>query len=153
MAKTYVVERSKLINASPEKLFEQIANLRNWSGWSPWEKLDANMDKTYEGEDGTVGATYAWKGNKKVGQGKMTLAKLEGTEAVTVQLAFVKPFKAVSSSRFALTPEASGTKVVWTMTGQHNWLSKIMGVFINMDKMLGKDFEEGLRNLAKVTEA
>tara|TARA_R110002073_G_scaffold86690_1_gene205843 strand:+ start:523 stop:984 length:462 start_codon:yes stop_codon:yes gene_type:complete len=153
MAKTYVVERSQIINAAPEALFEKIANLRNWASWSPWEKLDSNMDKTFDGEDGVVGSTYAWKGNKKVGEGKMTLAKLEGGDAVTVELAFVKPFKALSSSRFSLTPEGSGTKIVWTMTGQHNWLSKVMGVFMNMDKMLGKDFDEGLNNLKKLVEA
>lgn len=153
MAKTYVVERSQIINATPEALFEQIANLRNWTRWSPWEKLDSNMEKSYEGEDGIVGSTYAWKGNKKVGEGKMTLAKLEGTDAVTVELAFIKPFKALSSSRFALTPKANGTKIVWTMTGQHNWLSKVMGVFMNMDKMLGKDFDEGLNNLKTLVEA
>lgn len=153
MAKTYVVERSKTINASAEKLFAQVANLRNWSGWSPWDKRDLKMTKTYEGEDGTVGSSYGWLGNNKVGQGTMTIAKLEAPSAVTIDLNFVKPFKSQSSSRLTLMPEGKGTRVTWTMTGQHNWMSKIMRIFMSMDKMIGKDFEEGLNNLKTLSES
>ncbi len=152
MADTYVVERSMTINASPADLYGRISNLRNWTEWSPWEDLDPDMQQDYVGDDGTVGSGYRWKGNRKAGQGRMRITDLEAPDRVTIDLQFEKPFKSQSVTEFALTPDGDGTKVTWNLTGTHNWMSKVMGIFMSMDKMLGKDFEKGLQNLKSVSE-
>ena len=153
MAGTYVVERTETINASPERVFEKIADFRKWSEWSPWEELDPNMQKTYEGTDGAVGAKYSWQGNRKAGRGEMTMSSLVPSSGATIDLRFLKPFKSHSTTAFALAPEGDGTKVTWTMTGAHTWMTKIMGLFVSMDKMIGKDFDKGLAKLKAVVES
>jgi len=152
MADMYKVERSLKIDAPPQELFEKTSNFRHWTEWSPWEDLDPDMKKNYHGEDGTVGSGYSWKGNRKAGQGRMKISDLESPNRVTIDLQFEKPFKSQSVTVFSLTPDGDGTKVTWTMNGNHNWMSKIMGIFMSMDKMIGKDFEKGLRNLKSVSE-
>jgi hypothetical protein len=153
MASSYVVERSRTIDAAPEAVYARIANFREWQAWSPWEDLDPNMAKTYGGTDGEVGSTYSWQGNRKAGQGTMTLAKLTPPTAVSIDLQFLKPFKSRSTTAFDVAPEGEGTRVTWTMTGDHTVLSRIMGIFVSMDKMIGKDFDKGLDRLKAVSEA
>ena len=152
MADTYVVERSLRIDAAPQVLFDMTSNFRNWEEWSPWEELDPNMEKRFHGDDGSVGSGYSWKGNRKAGQGRMTISELQSPNRVAIDLRFEKPFKSQSVNTFELTPEDGGTNVTWTMTGSHNWMSKIMGVFMPMDKLVGKDFEKGLAKLKAVAE-
>lgn len=153
MADTYVVERSLTINASPEVIYDKTSNFQNWTAWSPWQDLDPDLEQKYHGDDGTVGAGYSWRGNRKAGQGKMRITDLEAPNRVTIDVMFEKPFKSQSVTEFALTPEGDGTNVTWTMTGTHNWMSKIMGIFMSMDKMIGKDFEKGLANLKATSES
>lgn len=153
MADTYVVERSATIKASPQSVYDRIANLRRWSEWSPWDELDPNMEKSFDGVDGTVGSSYSWSGNRKAGQGKMTLSHLDAPNTVATDLELLKPFKSQNTTEFALAPDGDGTKVTWTMTGPRTLMVKIMGIFTSMDKMVGKDFEKGLNKLKAQSEA
>lgn len=153
MASTYVVERSLVIDAPPHEVFGRVSNFRNWSEWSPWEELDPSMQKTYTGKDGAVGSTYSWQGNRKAGHGRMMISGLDAPTGATIDLQFLKPFKSQSTTAFHLAEDGGSTRVTWTMTGAHTWMSKIMGIFVSMDKMIGKDFEKGLANLKTVSEA
>jgi len=144
---TYEVIRTTTINAQPQQIYGKIVNLHEWASWSPWEGLDPEMTKRYTGPDSGVGASYAWNGNRKVGEGKMTITDVAEPTRVALDLHFLKPFKAENETAFGLEPAGEGTQVTWTMTGNHTILSRIMGVFVSMDKMVGKDFEKGLAQL------
>lgn len=150
---TYHVERSKVISATPDAVYGHVADFQKWNAWSPWEKLDPNMKKTYGGTHNSVGATYTWVGNDKAGAGDMTIASLEPGKRVEIDLHFVKPFEDRSKTRFKFEPEGQGTKVTWAMDGNHNFISKAMCLFMDMDKMIGKDFENGLDSMKQVSEA
>lgn len=150
---TFRVERTGVIGAPAETVYGHIVNFHDWVAWSPWEKLDPNMKKTFGGTDGTVGATYAWVGNDKVGEGSMTITELTPVSKVGIKLDFLKPFKSTSATTFTLAPEGNGTKVTWTMEGRNNFMSKVMCIFMDMDKMVGGDFEKGLVSLKAVSEA
>ena len=150
---TYEVKRSTTINAQPQQIYGKIVNLHEWASWSPWEGIDPDMTKRYTGPDSGVGASYAWNGNRKVGEGKMTITDVAEPSRVALDLHFLKPFKAENETDFNLEPAGEGTQVTWTMTGNHTILSRIMGVFVSMDKMVGKDFEKGLAQLKADIEA
>ena len=150
---TYQVQRSIKINANPSPIYDKIVNFHNWASWSPWEDKDPTMTKSYGATDSGVGASYSWKGNRKVGQGNMTITDAAEPSRIDLDLQFLKPFKAQNKTVFSLEPAGDGTEVTWTMTGQHNILSRIMSVFVSMDKMVGKDFEKGLANLKTDAEA
>jgi hypothetical protein len=150
---TFHVERSASMAAPPEVVYAQVADFHNWSAWSPWEKLDPNMQRTIAGPESGKGATYAWAGNKDAGEGRMTITDAEPGSEVEIQLDFIKPFASSNRAGFKFTPEGSGTNVKWTMDGNHNFLSKAMCVFMDMDQMVGKDFEAGLATLKTVSEA
>ena len=147
------VERSTTIEAPAAVLFPRIADLHGWAAWSPWEKRDLQMKKTFSGAEAGVGAVYDWSGNDKVGSGRMTVAELTPDSRIEITVEFFKPFAATSSCIFTLAPEGSGTKVTWAMEGKEDFMGKAMGLFMNMDKMIGGDFEEGLANLKRVAEA
>jgi hypothetical protein len=153
MADQFVVERTASINASPERVYGEISTLQGWDNWSPWADMDPNMSKTYSGEPGAVGSTYHWSGNRKVGEGRMTLTEATPDSKVTIDLSFIKPFKAENQVELTLVPTGSGTDVTWRMTGAETFMVKVMG-FIGrgMDKMVGPDFERGLANLKRVAE-
>lgn len=153
MASTYVVERSTQIAAPPTQVFAQIVDLHAWEAWSPWAKRDPQMKTTYTGEAGTVGSSYHWVGNRKVGEGRMTIRSIEAPAQVVIDLAFLKPFKSQSVTEFVLTADGDDTRAVWRMTGKHSFMSKVMGIFMSMDKMIGPDFEQGLASLKAVVEA
>jgi len=154
MADTYVVERSATIAASPAEVFERVGNLQGWDDWSPWAEMDPNMNKTYGGEPGAVGSSYHWTGNRKVGEGQMTIKATEPDEHVVIDLRFVKPFKSESVTEVVLTPAGESTEVTWRMTGENNFMTKVMGVFgRGMDKMVGPDFEKGLAKLKRISES
>jgi hypothetical protein len=150
---TYEVKRTTTINAQPQQIYGKIVNLHEWASWSPWEGIDPDMNKRYTGPDSGVGASYAWNGNRKVGEGKMTITDVAEPGRVALDLHFLKPFKAENETAFDLEPAGEGTQVTWTMTGNHTILSRIMGVFVSMDKMVGKDFEKGLAQLKADIEA
>ncbi|MDB5862840.1 MAG: hypothetical protein JWO70_646 [Betaproteobacteria bacterium] len=149
---TFQVERSVSINAPPEKIFPLIDDLHNWTAWSPWEKKDPAMKRTYSGEARGKGAAYAWEGNKDVGMGRMEIAESSPTSKVTINLDFVKPFEAHNVVDFTLEPKGGTTSVTWAMHGPSPFFSKVLHVFLSMDRMVGKDFEAGLANLKAAAE-
>lgn len=149
---TFQVERSATIRAAPEKLFALIDDFRQWPQWSPWEKLDPEMQRTLSGPASGKGAIYAWKGNSDVGEGRMEIKDSVPPSKVTIQLDFIEPMEATSTTEFTLTPQGDSTTVRWTMSGENNFLGKLMCVFMSMDAMIGKDFEAGLATLKTVAE-
>lgn len=144
-------QRSATIQAPPEAILAHVNDFRRWADWSPYEKLDADMKKTYGGAPSGVGATYAWEG-RKAGAGRMTI--LETSPARTViDLEFEKPFKAHNTAEFTTEREGAATRLTWAMHGRSPFISKLFGVFVNMDKLLGRDFEAGLADLKRIAEA
>jgi uncharacterized protein YndB with AHSA1/START domain len=149
---TFRVDRSTMIDAPPEKIFPLLNDFREWPAWSPWEKKDPAMKRTHSGAASGKGAAYAWEGNKDVGQGSMEIVESAPPSKLTIRLDFMKPFEARNIVDFTLTPEAGGTRLTWSMHGPANFMSKVMQVFMNMDRMVGNDFEAGLANLKAVAE-
>jgi hypothetical protein len=149
---TYTVERSATIEAGPERIYEQIADFHNWRNWSPWEGVDPDLQRTYSGARSGTGAVYEWSGNRKAGQGRMEITDATEPSTVRIDLVFEKPWKARNDTLFTIRPEGSGSRVTWTMTGKKTLMTKVMGVFTSMDKMLGPDFEKGLAQLKATTE-
>jgi hypothetical protein len=148
---SFRVQRSTSIKAPPQKIAAMIDDFHNWGTWSPWEKLDPAMKKTYSGAADGKGAVYEWTGNSKVGAGRMEI--LDATPAkTTIKLDFLKPFEAHNIADFALEPADDSTNVTWAMHGSSPFLMKVMGIFFNMDKAIGKDFETGLANLKTAAE-
>jgi uncharacterized protein YndB with AHSA1/START domain len=151
---TYRVERSVKIDAPPALIFAQLEDFKNWPAWSPWEKRDPQMKKTFEGPPSGVGSSYSWTGNKDVGKGKMTITAAEPPATVKYKIEFMEPFAAVANSTFSLTPEGEkSTGVKWEMDGTNNLMGKVFGVFMNMDSAIGSDFEKGLAALKTVSES
>src|SRR5205085_450764 len=134
------------IAAPPAVVQAQIADFHRWDAWSPWAKLDPAMKTTFEGTPGAVGSSYAWTGNDKVGEGRMTLTGVD-PGVVTIKLDFVKPFASTSTSTFQLVPRTSGTEVTWAMEGRNNFVAKAFTMVMDMDKMIGGDFEKGLAQM------
>jgi len=153
MGDTYTVERTKTMQAPPGKVFEKVVDLREWSDWSPWEEMDPNMQKTFTGDPGTVGSGYSWTGNRKVGEGSMTITDVDTPTKVALDLKFIKPFKSENVTELWVAPSGDGSQVTWRMTGQQTLMLKIMGIFKSMDKMVGPDFEKGLSSLKGLVEA
>lgn len=149
---TFVVKRAAVINAPPERLVGMVQDFHQWGAWSPWEKMDPGMSRTYEGPAAGVGSAYAWSGNDKVGAGRMEIQKVVPAHEVVFKLDFLKPFKASNTGRFVFEAEGAATRVTWTMEGKSPYISKLMGLFFNMDKMIGKDFETGLANMKAAAE-
>jgi uncharacterized protein YndB with AHSA1/START domain len=149
---TYRVERSTRVAAPPDVVFGLVNDLHQWDAWSPWAKLDPNMKKTLGGPPAGVGATYAWAGDKKVGEGNMRITESVPPEKVGIRLEFTQPWQAVSQSEFTFKPDGAGTRVNWAMSGTNNFMSKAFGLFADMDAMIGKDFDQGLLNMKKVAE-
>jgi carbon monoxide dehydrogenase subunit G len=144
---TFRLERSARIAAPPAAVFALINDLHQWGKWSPWEKLDPEMKKTYGGPAAGPGATYAWLGNKKAGEGQMTILESVADQRVTLKLEFKKPMAATNDTVFTLTPAGDGTQVSWVMTGVNGFGGKLFQLVVNIDKLVGKDFEAGLANL------
>lgn len=147
------VERSATVAAPAEVVFAQVNDLHNWEGWSPWAKLDPAARQTYEGPPAGVGAAFAWSGNKKIGEGRMTVIESRPHEFVRFRLDFLRPFKATNTAEFAFKAQGNQTAVTWTMLGENNFFSKAMQLFVNCDKMVGGDFEKGLAQMKSVAEA
>ena len=144
------IVRSALIGASPEVVFPQVNDLHNWEAWSPWAKIDPTAKSTYEGPPAGVGAAFGWSGNNKIGEGRMTITDSQPHKLVRFRLDFLRPFKGTNTAEFAFSPEGGQTRVTWTMMGTYSFIPKAMGLFINCDKMVGEQFEKGLRDLNSV---
>jgi hypothetical protein len=147
------IMRSATIAAAAPVVFAQVNDFHKWEAWSPWEKLDPNMKKTYEGAPAGTGAIYAWSGNKDVGEGRMTLTESRPSELIRIILEFKRPFAATNTTEFDFKPDGSQTAVTWSMSGTNNFMAKAFGLFMNMDKLVGGDFEKGLTQLKSVAEA
>jgi len=149
----FAVTRTETINAPPAVVFEQVNNFHNWPNWSPWENLDPNMKRTYEGPEAGQGAHYGWSGDGNVGEGHMTITESKPNEQIDIALVFLKPMEGTNPTVFTFTPDGEQTKVTWTMTGKMNFISKAMCLVISMDQMIGGMFEEGLAKMKSVSEA
>ena len=149
---TFRIERAATMNASAEKVFPLIADFREWLNWSPWEGRDPALKRTYSGAERGNGAIYAWDGNKNVGSGRMEILEANSPSKVVIKLDFLKPFEAHNTAEFTMLPQGGATNVIWVMHGPAPFMSKVMQVFMNMDRMIGKDFEAGLASLKAVSE-
>jgi carbon monoxide dehydrogenase subunit G len=141
---TFHVERSVEIGAPPATAFALVNDFHQWQRWSPYEKLDPGMQRTFEGAASGAGAVYAWHGNKEVGQGRMTIEKSDPASQVSIKLEFIEPFAATNTATFSFAPSGRGTKVTWAMDGKNGFLSKAAHLVMDFDKLVGKDFERGL---------
>lgn len=142
----FQIERSETVGAPAVDVLPWIEDLHRWQSWSPWEGLDPNLEREYSGAPSGPGATYAWKGNRKAGAGRMEI--LGTTESsVTMSLEFQKPMKASNTVVFDLAEQDGTTTVTWTMTGPKTLMGRVFGLVFNMDKLIGKDFEKGLAAL------
>src|SRR5262245_33662409 len=149
---TFRVERSASIKAPPEKVFGILNDFQRWGSWSPWEKKDPAMKRTFGAVTSGKGASYAWAGNKDAGQGSRATAESTSSARLAIKLDFLKPFEAHNNVEFSLQPAGDATTVAWAIYGPMPFLSKVISVFCSMDAMIGKDFEEGLANLKAVAE-
>lgn len=147
------VERSATMRAPAPAAFEQVNDFQNWRAWSPWEKVDPALKRQYDGPKAGTGAVYAWQGNKDVGEGRMTITESRPGELVRIKLEFFKPFAATNAAEFRFKPAGpDSTAVTWTMTGQNNFLAKGICMFVDMDKMVGGMFDQGLAQMKSVVE-
>ncbi|HUM11980.1 MAG TPA: SRPBCC family protein [Myxococcaceae bacterium] len=150
---TYRVERSTRIAAPPEVVFGLVNDFHAWDRWSPWAKLDPEMKTTYGGPTSGAGASYAWTGNSKVGEGKMRITESRPAQKVDIRLEFIKPMAGISQTEFSFRPESGGTQVSWVMTGTNDFMGKAFSLVADMDAMIGKDFEKGLGAMRAEAEA
>ncbi len=149
---TFRVQRSITVKAPPAAIFPMVNDFRKWPLWSPYEKLDPAMKRTFEGAESGKGAAYTWDGNKKAGAGRMEIIDSQLPGKLAMSLAFTRPFRAHNSVTFTFVQESDGTSVTWIMDGTVPFIGKVMHVLINMDKMIGKDFEAGLARLKGISE-
>jgi len=149
---TFAVQRSTSIKAPPDRIFTLINDFKRWDAWSPWEKKDPAMKRSYGPTTSGKGAHYAWEGNNDVGQGSMDITESVPPSKVALKLDFVKPFEGHNVVEFTLVPRGESTDVTWSMSGPAPFMSKVMQVFVNMDRMIGKDFEAGLASLKAAAE-
>jgi hypothetical protein len=150
---TFRVTRSQSVQAPADRIFPHIADFHKWSAWSPWEKLDPAMKKTYSGAGSGKGAVYGWAGNDKAGQGRMEIVDAAAPSLIRIKLDFLKPFEAHNTAEFALAPQGGSTEVTWTMYGPQSFMLKAMSLFMSMDSMVGKDFAAGLASLKTIAES
>ncbi|BCW53547.1 SRPBCC family protein [Arthrobacter sp. FX8] len=150
---TFEVRRSSVIPAAAEDIFPLVNNFHEWTAWSPWETIDPRMSRRYFGTEAGTGAGYEWSGNRKAGSGTMEIEESVPSNLVRIRLQFTKPFKALNPTTFTFTPAPGGTEVTWRMTGENKGLGRVFALFMNMDKMVGADFERGLAALAATVAA
>ena len=149
---TFGVQRSTTVKAPPEKIFALINDFHQWGSWSPYEHKDSAMKRTFSGTESGKGAVYAWNGDKNVGSGRMEILEASTPSKIAIKLDFFTPFEAHNTAEFTMLPQDDVTRLTWRMHGPAPFMARIMHVFINIDKMVGKDFEAGLANLKRLTE-
>jgi hypothetical protein len=147
------VTRSATISAPAEVVFAQVNDLHKWEAWSPWEKIDPALKRTFEGPAAGTGAIYRWVGNRKAGEGGMTITESRPGKLVRFKLEFLRPFKATNTAEFAFRQQGGQSVVTWGLFGKNNFMSKAVGLFMNMDKMVGGQLEQGLAQMKSVAEA
>jgi uncharacterized protein YndB with AHSA1/START domain len=150
--KVFSIARATTIKAPPEKIFPLINDFHQWGTWSPYETKDPAMKRTYDGATSGKGAVYAWDGNKNVGSGRMEILDTTVPSKIVIKLDFFTPFEGHNTAEFTILPQGDATNLTWLMHGPASFMSKVMQVFINLDHMIGKDFEIGLANLKRLTE-
>ena len=148
----FEVRRAANIKAPPDRIFALINDFHHWGAWSPWEKMDPAMKRIHSGASNGKGAVYEWEGNNKVGKGRMEITEASPPFQVTIKLDFIKPFEGHNIAEFTLAPDGDATNLTWAMRGPLPYIAKVMHIFFNMDRMVGKDFEAGLANLKTVAE-
>jgi uncharacterized protein YndB with AHSA1/START domain len=149
---SFRVERAMRIQAPAERIFPLINDLHTWVSWSPYEKLDQAMKRTHSGPASGRGAVYEWEGNSNVGSGRMEITDSAPPSRVVIKLDFIEPFETHNTAEFTLEPAGDATNVTWALYGPNTYLTKLMSLFISMDDMIGKQFDEGLTNLKTVAE-
>ncbi len=149
---SYAVQRTATVPAPPEVAFATVNNFRHWKAWSPWAKLDPNMTERYSGPEVGEGAVYEWEGNDDVGKGRMTIRESTPHEHIGIFLEFLEPFASVSDTDFRFKPVPGGTEVTWAMQGELGFLEKGVGMFMDMEGMIGNDFEKGLAQMAEAVK-
>jgi hypothetical protein len=149
---TYHVERTVKIDAPASVVFSQLEDFKAWGAWSPWDKLDPQMKKTFEGPATGVGSTYSWQGNDKVGKGKMSIVGSQPPSEIKYRLEFIQPFTAIANTSFKVAAEGDKASVTWAMDGNKNLIAKVFGLFMNMEAQIGGDFDKGLAGLKAVAE-
>jgi uncharacterized protein YndB with AHSA1/START domain len=151
--KTFTVKRATVIAAAPEAIFAYLEDFHRWAVWSPYEDIDPNMKKTFSGAAKGVGAAYAWDGDKKAGAGAMEITEAKAPGKLTLDLTMIRPFPAANRVEFFLTPLEDGTRTAWVMTGPQPFMARVISVFLNMDQLIGRDFEKGLARLKAAVES
>ena len=146
------VQRATRVHAPAEQVFAAINDFHRWSAWSPWERMDPAMKRSFSGADRGKGAVYAWEGNSKVGAGRMEITDSSSPSLIRIKLDFIRPFEGHNTAEFTLAPGDDATDVRWAMLGRSPFVAKVMGLFVSMDRMIGKDFEAGLANLKRLAE-
>lgn len=149
---SFRIQRSVVIKAAPETIFPFINDFRKWETWSPWEKIDPDLKRTYGGVASGVGAVYEWSGNKDIGQGRMEIIESAPASKVVLKLDFMKPFEAHNMVEFTMVAQGDSTTVTQAMYGPSPYMSKLMTIFFSMEKMVGSKYEEGLANLKAQAE-
>jgi len=151
--KEFRVTRSATMSAPPAAVFAQVIDFHKWEAWNPWGKIDPAMKQTYEGAPAGTGAIYTWIGNNKVGEGRMTIIDSRPNDLIRIKMEFFKPFAATNTAEFSFKPEGNHTAVTWSMFGEKNFMAKAIHLFMNMDKMIGGQFEKGLTEMKSIVEA
>jgi uncharacterized protein YndB with AHSA1/START domain len=149
---SFAIERSAEIEAPPEVVYRHIENLRAWEAWNPWQKLDPEMKTSYAGPEAGVGASSSWDG-PNAGKGRMTITGVKPGREVEVELEFLAPMAATNRALFALAPSGTGTRVTWRMEGTNGFAAKAIGLVMDMDQMVGSEFEKGLASMKTLAEA
>ncbi len=147
------ISRSAIVSAPPAVVFAQVNDFHLWEAWSPWAKLDPSAKNSFEGPASGSGAIFRWAGNSEVGEGAMTIMESVPNDRIDIKLEFLRPFAATHRAEFTFRPEGDQTRVTWIMTGQNNFIGKVISHFIDCDKMLGEYFEKGLAQMKTVAEA
>ena len=147
------VARSALIAAPASAVFAQVNDFHNWRAWNPWAKLDPALTEGYAGAPAGAGAVYTWAGNREVGEGRMTIIESRPHELIRIRLDFAKPFAGTSVGEFTFTPAGDQTEVTWSMTGTNNLMAKAIHLVVDMNRMIGGNFEKGLAAMKSVVES
>lgn len=149
----FTIARSTTVSAPPDAVFAEVNDFHKWEAWSPWAKLDPTMKQTFEGPVTGMGSRYSWVGNSEVGEGRMIIVESLPHDRIEIQLDFLKPFAATHTAIFTFKPEGQKTVLTWRMTGKNNFIGKVFALLMNMDKMVGGQFEQGLSKIKSITEA
>jgi polyketide cyclase/dehydrase/lipid transport protein len=147
------ITRKATISAPAPAVFAQVNDFHKWESWSPWEKIDPALKRTYEGAPAGTGAIYSWAGNSQIGEGRMTIIESRPSDLIRIKLEFMKPFAATHAAEFTFEPEGDQTAVTWSMAGENKFIAKGISLLMNMDKMIGGQFEQGLAQMRSVVEA